>query len=91
MATNYLGHFHLVNLLLPVLRRSAPARIIHISSMAHEFGNMTVNNLKRVFTPTEAQYHDWMSYRKFTLTVHRDACFAIILYCSVETSDNPDR
>jgi retinol dehydrogenase-12 len=36
-AVNYLGHFLLVYRLLPLLTRSAPSRIVSISSMAHAF------------------------------------------------------
>ncbi|CAE8702675.1 unnamed protein product, partial [Polarella glacialis] len=32
---NYLGHFLLTTLLLPLLERSAPARVVHLSSGAH--------------------------------------------------------
>lgn len=36
-ATNHLSHFLLTIKLLPVLERSAPARVVCVSSMAHQY------------------------------------------------------
>jgi len=36
-AVNYLGHFLLVNRLLPLLIHSAPSRIVSVASIAHAF------------------------------------------------------
>ena len=36
-AVNYLGHFLLVNHLLPLLLRAAPSRVVSVTSIAHAF------------------------------------------------------
>jgi len=41
IGTNHFGHFLLTNLLMPLLKKAAPhARIINVSSLAHERGEM---------------------------------------------------
>merc|ERR1719247_1816461 len=44
MGTNHLGSFYLTQLLLPQLRHSEPARIINLSSLAHQSGKMDFDN-----------------------------------------------
>ncbi|TFF95380.1 MAG: SDR family oxidoreductase [Promethearchaeota archaeon] len=46
LATNHLGHFLLTSLLLQTLIKSAPARIINVSSVAHKFGNLDFDDLQ---------------------------------------------
>ena len=43
---NYLSHFLLTNLLLGLLKRSAPSRIVNVSSVAHYGGYIDFDNLQ---------------------------------------------
>lgn len=43
---NFIGHYVLTTLLLPVLQTSAHGRIVTLSSMAHRDGNIDFSNLK---------------------------------------------
>ena len=45
-AVNHLAYFLLTNLLLDVLKQSAPARIVSVSSGAHKRGTIDFNNLQ---------------------------------------------
>lgn len=59
-ATNHLGHFLLVNLLLPHIGTSRPARVAIVSSAAHErvpAGGIDFDNLSG-----EAGYSGWRAY-----------------------------
>ncbi|MDA4127230.1 MAG: SDR family oxidoreductase [Thaumarchaeota archaeon] len=43
---NYLSHFLLTNLLLPILEKSAPSRIVNVSSVAHYGGHLNFDDLQ---------------------------------------------
>lgn len=56
--TNYLGHFLLTHLLLPVLKKSEPSRVVCLSSIAHIMPIATVHlkdlNLTKTYSPWKA-------------------------------------
>ena len=58
-STNFLGHFLLTELLLPLLKKSKASRIIHTSSVMHEKGHIDLKDLnfeKRKYNRFEAYY-----------------------------------
>lgn len=46
LAVNHLGPFLLTNLLLPLLERSAPSRVVTVASDAHKFGKVRIDDLQ---------------------------------------------
>ncbi|XP_041853723.1 retinol dehydrogenase 13-like [Melanotaenia boesemani] len=54
---NHLGHFLLTNCLLDLLEKSAPSRIVNVSSLAHERGQIYYDDINQ-----ENDYHPWKSY-----------------------------
>ncbi|XP_017206915.1 retinol dehydrogenase 12 isoform X2 [Danio rerio] len=54
LAVNHLGHFLLTNLLLEMLKRSSPSRVVNVSSIAHVGGKIEFDDLffdKRPYSP----------------------------------------
>jgi NAD(P)-dependent dehydrogenase (short-subunit alcohol dehydrogenase family) len=56
--TNHLGHFVLVNRLVPLLLAGAPSRIVNLSSGGHRFSDVDLEdpNFER------QDYHPWVGY-----------------------------
>lgn len=63
LATNYLGHFHLLNLLRERLVASAPARVIHVSSIAARFGHIHWDDINF----EKGSYHSLRAYQQSKL------------------------
>lgn len=71
--TNHLGHFLLTNLLLDKIKESAPARIVVVSSLAHEQGKINFQDIN-----SDVEYDPATAYRQsklanvlFTRELHR--------------------
>ena len=61
-ATNYLGHFALTGLLLPLLRMSRDPRVVQTGSLMHRMGKIQFDNLHG-----EHGYHPWEAYAQSKL------------------------
>ena len=62
--TNYLSSFLLTNLLLDLLKRSAPSRIINVSSVGHYNGHINFEDLN-----LEKDYGGWKAYGQSKLAL----------------------
>jgi NAD(P)-dependent dehydrogenase (short-subunit alcohol dehydrogenase family) len=61
-ATNYLGHFALTGLLLPLLRLSRDPRVVQAGSLAHRMGKIDFHDLQG-----ELGYRPWTAYAQSKL------------------------
>lgn len=64
LATNYLGHYVLTGLLLPLLLASPAARIVSVSSNAHKRGTLHFNDMQ-----LETKYSPWDAYSQTKLAM----------------------
>lgn len=64
LATNYLGHFALTGLLLPLLRRGRETRVVHVSSLSHRWAKLNLSDLHM-----ERSYRSLQAYARSKLAV----------------------
>ncbi|XP_039992769.1 retinol dehydrogenase 12 [Xiphias gladius] len=57
IGVNHLGHFLLTSLLIGLLKRSAPARVVVVSSLAHNFGWVRFHDLH-----SQGSYNSGLAY-----------------------------
>ena len=73
LALNHLAYFLLTNLLLDVLKESAPARIVNVSSVAHERAEIDFEDLqyRRGYRPFKAYARSKLANLLFTYELDR--------------------
>ena len=69
---NYLSHFLLTQLLQPLLRQSAPSRIINVASVVHRWSTLDLNDLQnQPFETNRAYYRSKLAMVYFTYELAR--------------------
>ena len=73
LATNYLGHFALTGLLLPLLRRSSEPRVVQVSSVSHRLATIDIDDLhgRRHYRPLKAYGQSKLSMLMFAIELQR--------------------
>ncbi|XP_012160621.1 retinol dehydrogenase 12 isoform X2 [Ceratitis capitata] len=63
IGVNHLGHFYLTNLLLDLLKKSAPSRIVMLSSLSHRFGPFKKHDFlsENSYSPSKVYSHSKIS------------------------------
>lgn len=72
-AVGYLSHFLLTNLLLDIIIKSSPSRIINVSSNIHKYFKIKMKDLmsERKYSPQQAYSNTKFALVLFTYTLHR--------------------
>lgn len=64
LGVNYIGHFLLTNLLLDILKASAPSRIVNLSSTAYQRGQINITDLN-----SDKEYDAGKAYTQSKLAI----------------------
>ncbi|SFT54873.1 NAD(P)-dependent dehydrogenase, short-chain alcohol dehydrogenase family [Algoriphagus locisalis] len=70
---NYLSHFLLVNLLFPLIKKTADSRVVLLSSLAHKSGSINFDDLnsKRSYSAWKAYAQSKLACLIFAYELHR--------------------
>ncbi|XP_062133078.1 retinol dehydrogenase 14-like isoform X2 [Drosophila sulfurigaster albostrigata] len=68
LGVNHMGHFLLTNLLLDLLKKSSPSRIVNVSSLVHAYGTINFDDLnsEKSYNPDTAYIHSKLANILFT-------------------------
>lgn len=75
IGTNHLGHFALTGLMLPALKKQPGARVVTVSSVAHWFGKIRLDDLcwERTYSRWPAYAQSKLANLLFSQELHRRA------------------
>jgi NAD(P)-dependent dehydrogenase (short-subunit alcohol dehydrogenase family) len=73
LGVNFLGHFALTSLLLPMLRRASAPRVVQVSSIAHRRGRIRLNDLQAVrgYRPMQVYQQSKLAMLMFAMELQR--------------------
>ena len=73
LGVNFLGHFALTGLLLPLLRRASAPRVVQLSSIAHRNGRIDLNDLQAVhgYKPMKVYQQSKLAMLMFAMELQR--------------------
>nr|KAG5700646.1 hypothetical protein BaRGS_015476 [Batillaria attramentaria] len=84
-ATNHFGPFLLTNLLLDLLKKSAPSRIVNVSSTVQRFGKIDFDNLRaeKSFSPHRIYFNSKLANVLFARELARRLADTGVTACSL--------
>lgn len=85
LGVNFMGHFLLTNLLLDVLKASAPSKIINVSDISYVKGKINIEDLNsdKSYDPYEAYYQSQLALAIFTGELDTKLAGTNVRVCSV--------